>query len=109
MYCIVFLIIFIIYLCKSNNLEFFNNFYESKCLKSQYLTNQIKCKKNQYCINNCNLEKILHNCGDNNFNEESIILNNSNLDKDINNRRLLNHLYSTFEINSELNTSSWCN
>ena len=113
-YLILFLIILIIF-CNKNNLEFFEspqrfNHIYNNCNVSKNITNNLKCKKNQYCKdeNNCNINDVLDTCGEDSINKEAFILNSSKLDKDINNRRLLNHLYSTFELNSELNTKTWC-
>lgn len=112
MFCILLLTIIIsLILCKNNNLELFSNFKNKfiniNCENSKNLNKKINCIKNSYCLRERDCKNTNY-CGNNNLFNDALILNNSDKDNDINNRRLSNHHFSSIEINSDFNKNTWC-
>ena len=122
MYCYLILALIVIFLlCKNNlSIEKFNNISSNlfnRCLESLNITQDVICRKKKFCKDNyasgkCNIQDTIAKCDNSKINKSetdaALILNASNNDKDVSNRRTYKKFLESVEINSLQNNKTWC-
>ena len=122
MYCYLILaLVIILLLCRNNlNIEKFSNFSSNlfnRCLESLNITQDVICRKKKFCKDDyksgkCNIQDTVAKCDNSKTNQTetdtALILNASNADKDVSNRRTYKNFLESVEINSLQNNKTWC-
>ena len=116
-------LVIILLLCRNNlniekfNNRIFNNRIVSRCLESLNITKNINCRKEKFCKDNynteeCDIAETITKCDDTEISnaeiDTAVILNASDMNKDVGNRRSYRNFLESVEISSLQNNNTWC-